>query len=174
MPTIKLPEGGMDRIEYYHPYEYFDRKTLIGKKILDYTFKLQKIVRIKRKLPYDVFHKLYWGSTYWSLTRDSLQYVLDFTKQNKKALRSMKFTICSEEIYFQTILLNSEYIEKTVNDNLRYIDWSSGRYGSPAFLDITDYNKIKQSNKLFARKFHEKYSQELKKMLINKEFSNGI
>jgi len=167
MPSNNLPEGGMDRIEYYHPYELFDRKTLFGEKILDYLFKFQKLVRIKRKLPYDIFHKLYIGSTYWSLTRDSLQYVLDFTKNNENALRRMKYTICSEEIYFQTILLNSEYAEKTENDNLRYIDWNPDRFGYPAFLDITDFNKIRQSNKIFARKFHEKYSQELKKMLIN-------
>jgi hypothetical protein len=78
----------------------------------------------------------------------------------------MKFTFCSEEIYFQTILLNSKYINNIINDNLRYIDWDSGRGGYPAFLDKTDYEKIKHSNKIFARKFHETKSEELKKIIL--------
>jgi hypothetical protein len=49
---------------------------------------------------------------------------------------------------------------------LRYIDWVTRRGGSPAFLDNTDYEKIIISNKIFARKFHEKYSEELKMNLI--------
>jgi hypothetical protein len=49
---------------------------------------------------------------------------------------------------------------------LRYIDWASGRGGNPAFLDNTDYEKIKISNKIFARKFHENYSEELKRKIV--------
>jgi len=158
----------MGRIKYYRPYEIFDFKIKNQKKILDLIFKFQKKLHIERKIPYDIFPKLYGGSTYWSLTRASLEYVLTFTEE-KKALKRMEFTFCPEEMYFQTILLNSKHAEKIINDNLRYIDWTSGRGGFPAFLDSTDYFKIKQSNKIFARKFHEEYSQELKKMLVNSE-----
>ncbi|MDR2683370.1 MAG: hypothetical protein LBB64_05820, partial [Dysgonamonadaceae bacterium] len=71
-----------------------------------------------------------------------------------------------EEIYFQTVLLNSEYAKNIVNDNLRYVSWKNAREESPAFLDNDDYEEIKMSNKLFARKFHEKHSEELKRRLM--------
>jgi len=164
--------GGTNRLEYYQPYEIFDCKSFIGNLLIRILVKTQKIVNIKRKVPYNIFHKLYGGSTYWSLTRDSLQYVLEFTDKNRKALERMRFTYCSEEIYFQSILLNSQYAKNTVNDNLRYVDWITGRGGNPAFLDMTDYEKIKDSNKLFARKFHEKDSEELRKKLIDTNVKN--
>ena len=160
--------GGMDRIEYYRPFEVFNDKSTMDRIILQVLFKTQKILKIKRKLPAGIFQKFYGGNTYWSLTRDSLQYVLDFTNENEKAIKSMNHTFCVEEIYFQTVLLNSKYAFNIVNDNLRYIDWSSERE-RPAFLDATDYEKIKLSNKLFARKFHETNSDKLKQLIINSQ-----
>jgi hypothetical protein len=93
--------------------------------------------------------------------------VVDFTNNNDNVMKRFKYTYVSDEIYFQTVLLNSMIAGDTiVNDNLRYIDWSSKKRGLPAFLDITDYEKIKLSNKIFARKFHEVDSDELKRLLI--------
>lgn len=87
-------------------------------------------------------------------------------------MKTMQFTFCSEEIYFQTVLLNSEHAKNIVNDCLRYIDWSSGRGGYPAFLDVTDYEKIKTSNNIFARKFREQEIKEFECFLTNEVVSN--
>jgi len=164
MPAKFWVYGGFDRIEFFNFYELFDFRKFTGRIIISLTLKIQKILKIKRENTLNkFFKKLYGGSTYWSLTRNSLQYVDDFTDEN--IMNSMKFTFCAEEIYIPTVLLNSEYAGNIVNDNLRYIDWSSGRGGFPAFLDATDYDKIKSSNKIFARKFHEESSEELKKLL---------
>jgi hypothetical protein len=160
-------DGGMDRIEYYNLYEYFNYMKFIGNIFIRIFLKMQRILKIKRKITIcKYFKKLYGGSTYWSLTRNSLQYVLSFTNKNPAVLESMKFTFSAEEIYFQTILVNSEYTENIVNDNLRFIDWDSGNGDSPAFLDETYYEKIKGSNKIFARKFHETNSNRLKKLFL--------
>jgi hypothetical protein len=136
----------------------------MGRIVIKILILIQEKLKIKRKIPYAIFPQLYGGPTWWSLTRNSLQYVLNFTNTHELALKSMRFTFCSEEIYFQTILCNSEYAKDIVNDNLRYIDWNSGR-GGPAFLDITDYDKIKKSNKIFARKFHQNEAEKFKHFL---------
>jgi len=167
MPTKWWAGSGMERIDRYNFYELFDYKKFFGKVIIDLLVKIQKVLKIHRKKTINqFFEKLYGGSTYWSLTRNSLRYVIEFTDENM--INCMKFTFCAEEIYFQTLLLNSKYAGNIVNDNLRYVDWNSGRGGFPAFLDETDYDKIKTSNKLFARKFHENNSEELKKLLTTK------
>jgi len=166
LPSESWVDGGMSRIEYYNFHDLFDYKKKIGRLFIRGIVKIQKILKTKRrKTLKNFFQNLYGGSTYWSLTRSSLQHVIDST--NEKILSSMRFTFCVEEIYFQTVLLNSMFSNNITNDNLRYIDWVSGRGGYPAFLDETDYNIIKSSNKIFARKFHEKNSLELKALLLN-------
>jgi len=163
--------GGIYRFEHYNFFEYFDYKKVTGKLIITFIKDLQKILRIKRKLTIkNFFNVLYGGGTYWSLTRNSLQYVLDFGDKNPEILNSLQFTFCAEELYFQSVLLNSNLHENIVNDNLRYVDWTSGRGGYPAFLDETDYEKIIDTKILFARKFHEISSNGLKNILYYSSF----
>lgn len=84
---------------------------------------------------------------------------------------------CPDEIFFQTIVLNSHYasqykfFERDVlkavgvmrNENkayLHFIDWNPKRE-NPAILDIRNYENIKKSGALFARKLDEERSLEL-------------
>jgi hypothetical protein len=129
--------------------------------------RIQKKLKIKRSYPAS-FPKLYGGSTYWSLTRDTLQQVIDYTRIHPELLRRMKHTFCSEEIYFQTVIMHSPRSGNVVNDNLRYIDWVSERGGRPAFLDASDFPDIRASNTIFARKLDLNNMIELKKYLNSK------
>jgi hypothetical protein len=151
MPRKEWPgNGGMDRIDYYNPYDRFNAKKIV--RWMNFLVLVQKKLGLKRSYP-PGFPKLYGGSTWWSLTRNTLQYVADYTRQNPWLLKRLNYTFCSEEMYFQTVIQHSPYINNVVNDNLRYIDWVSERGGRPAFLDASDFADIIASNKLFARKF---------------------
>ncbi|WP_442844668.1 beta-1,6-N-acetylglucosaminyltransferase [Leeuwenhoekiella sp. H156] len=149
MPAIGWKNGGMDRIQYYNFYDLFDYKksNLWIKRFL----KLQKKLRVKRAIP-DFMGQLYGGNTYWSLSRTTLSFVNQFTKSNPRFLRRFKHTFCAEEIYFQTLIMNSKYRERVINSDLRYMDWQSGRGGFPAVLEEIDFEDIIQSDKLFVRK----------------------
>ncbi|MFC3559911.1 beta-1,6-N-acetylglucosaminyltransferase [Pedobacter jamesrossensis] len=48
--------------------------------------------------------------------------------------------------------MNSDFKNKTNNNNLRYIDWSEGN-AHPKMLKIEDYSNLKSSTMHFARKF---------------------
>lgn len=151
--------GGMDRIEYYNLYDKYDAKNKWGHIIIKQLCTFQKV--IKRKRPYALdLPSLYSGSTWWSLTRETLEYVMEYTSTKPQLLNRMNHTFCSEELYFQTIIMNSYLTKNIVNDNLRYIDWTKGEGGSPAFLSSSDFEDIILSNKLFARKFE--YAEVLK------------
>ena len=54
---------------------------------------------------------------------------------------------------FQTIIMNSPFKDKVVNDNLRYIVWPSAFDSSPINVVKSDFPKLKTSPQLFARKF---------------------
>lgn len=74
-------------------------------------------------------------------------------------------TYCPEELYFQTVLMNSPHAGRVVNDNLRYILWEK-RHGSlPAVLDESDFEPLKASGALFARKLSSPVSSGLMALL---------
>jgi len=165
MPCSMWPgNGGMDRLDYYNFYDILNAKK-VGK-LINLIIRIQKLLKIKRSY-YAGFPKLYGGSTYWSLSRNTLLYIMEYTNSNKAFLDRMQYTFCPEEFYFQTIIMNSPVASNVINDNLRYIDWQSGRGGKPAFLDESDYSLIVSSNKLFARKLDMgERAMALKKQLV--------
>ena len=61
-------------------------------------------------------------------------------------------------MFFHTILLNSPFKHEIVNDNKRYIDFDDSH---PTILTAKDYEKLKRSGKLFARKFEPKVDKEI-------------
>lgn len=153
LPNLDWHYGGMDRLKYFHLYDVLDAKK--HKRLI------RKLVRLQRKLGLDrpqigEFPELYGGSTYWSLTRESLLYVVRYTQDHPKFLKRFQYSFCAEELYFQTLLCNSPLKHKLVNSNLRYIDWTKGRGSTPVVLDLRDYEVLKgQKEVLFARKFDE-------------------
>ena len=152
--------GNMDRIEYYNFYDLWDFKIHQQYEKIKLAIKLQKRLGFKRtiaaKMP-----KLYGGSTYWSLSRECVSYVLEFTQKNKFVLNRFKYTLCAEEFYFQTIIMNSGFATKVANENLRHIDWVARNGNNPAVLDETDFEILKETNAVFARKFDYPQSMDL-------------
>jgi hypothetical protein len=154
---------GMDRIEYYNFYDVWNAKIDNQFEKIAFVIRLQKKLGFKRKIS-SKMPKLYGGSTYWSLSRDCVSYVMEFTKKNRWFFNRFKYTFCAEEFYFQTLIMNSHFADKVVNDNLRYIDWVARNGNNPAILDETDFEKSQDTNAVFARKFD--YPQS--KGLLNK------
>lgn len=151
MPSPKLENGGLERLEYYNFYDLFNAKKY--QYVITGLLMLQKIFNFKRSVK-NPLRQWYGGSFFWSLSRDTLQYVVSFSKENQKFLDRFKYTFCSGEIFFQTIIINSRFRQNVVNDDLRYIDWDSGKGGYPAFLDDDDYESVIKSHNLFARKIN--------------------
>ncbi len=151
LPAKVWENGGMDRLQYYNLYDFIDAK---GKyqKIIHNFIKIQKKVGFKRRLNFGNT-SLHGGSTWWTLNYACCNYVLNFLKENPNFLNKFKYTFCAEELFFQTIILNSPFKNDVVNDNLRYIDWEFRNGNIPAVLDESDFLKLIESKHLFARRF---------------------
>lgn len=147
--------GGWERYNYYNLYDCINVRHGFNWVMNKYARLVQMVCGLKRTPLPGIVH-IYSGSTYWSLTRNALQYVIDFSQQQPQLINRLKHTFCAEELYFQTVLLNSPFKETILNKNLRYIDWSSDREG-PAILNESDVSDIIASSALFARKVDEKY-----------------
>lgn len=160
MPTDNWPNKGKERLGNYNLYDWFDAKVSFQKKIIYAFLEVQWRLNIKRK-PIKEFSTLYGGSTWWTLSADCLNYVIRFLEDHPTFLKKFNFSFCSEEILFQTIIVNSPYNKNLVNDNLRYIQWEERNGSCPAILDETDFENIKKSDALFARKFDKLHSNKL-------------
>jgi hypothetical protein len=150
------------RISYYGFYEILNSKSFLGSKIITAIIVLQRKLGFSRTLPKV---KLYGGSGWWSLSRESVEYVMNYTTRNPMLLKRLRFTFCADEIYFQTVLMNSPFKEKIVNNNLRYIDWTKRNGNFPANLDESDFQALADSDRIFARKFEFPVSVKLKQLI---------
>ncbi len=119
---------------------------------------------IKRKNILDA--EWFFGSNWFALTYDAMLYVLEQVA-SKPYLKYFKNCICPDESFFQTIIGNSEYIHKT-RDYLTYVDWSEGKKNPKVLGGGEDYEKLKSSDKLMARKF-ERVDDCIKKLSESKK-----
>ena len=99
----------------------------------------------------------YKGAEWISITDDFAAYILSMKKKIKKMFR---LTNGSDEIFIQTIGLNSHFKDRIRNFNYRRIDWERG---NPYEFKCSDYEELISSDAFFARKVsynHEPYLVE--------------
>lgn len=105
----------------------------------------------KRRFPTG-FHP-YVGSSYWCLSEECVSYITDFIAQNRAFVAFFRYVDIPDELFFHTLILNSPWREKVINASLTYFDWTNPAAGLPAILGQGDFEKLRHSSKLFARKF---------------------
>lgn len=116
-------------------------------------FRIEKLVNKilpERKFPYDF--EIVGRANWFTLSHESARYVLDFLDKNPRIVRYFKYCWGADEFLFSTILYNSYFKERIV-ENLVYVDWSGPQTGHPKLLGVQDFDKLKTTDKLFARKF---------------------
>ena len=134
--------GGLERIEDWHAITYGRRHLALP---------------LRRKLPHGLAP--FGGGAYWCFARPLVDYVQGFVAANPDYVRFFRHVLIPDEIFFQTLIMNSSLRETVVDDNLRYVDWS--REPAPAILEVSDLDRMLASGKLFARKFDETVDRDV-------------
>lgn len=158
-PAAKHPDR--DRISLFHPWVNSDNQGLFLKALEKSSTIAQKLVHIDRLKDMDII--LGKGANWFSITHDFAQYVLSVYPQWKYIFEQ---SFCADELFLQTILLNSKfknkvYYKKSDDNNkaiMRLIDWHRG---TPYTYRMDDFHLLEQSHMLFARKFDEKIDSEI-------------
>jgi Core-2/I-Branching enzyme len=78
-------------------------------------------------------------------------------------VRFFEHVFVPDELFFQTLVLNSPHRDSVVDANLRYIDWSTTP--GPKVLRTDDLEALLGSGMLFARKFDETVDAEILDLL---------
>jgi hypothetical protein len=142
LPARYWQGGGLDRIESWHV-------RFRGRRL-----RLRPCPRLRLARRFPPALRPFGGSAYWCLSRACVEYVHEFVRAHSSYIRFFRFVDVPDELFFQTILLNSPLGATIVNDDLRYVEWpTQAAAGGPAILGKDDFERIVQSSKLFARKF---------------------
>lgn len=149
------------RIKYYYWLQNLlgRNENKIGSILRKISINLQKICKINRNK--DI--KFQKGTNWFSITDGFARYVVQKKEWIKKVF---KYTYIGDEIFMQTIIISSKfknnlYWKKFDNNTqaiMRLIDWNRG---NPYVFTIDDYEEIKNSNMLFARKFQANVDEEI-------------
>lgn len=159
MPNENWPGDGYNRLTYYGFYDWFNIQSKNGARWINKMIHFQKKIGIKRSIP-NQFRCLYGGSNWMSITKECAQYIVKKKKQHRTFFNNLKHTLAPDECYFHTIILNSRFAEKTINNNFRLIIWEEGA-PSPTTLTEKHWLQITTSDCLIARKFNWDKSKKL-------------
>jgi len=142
-------DGGFDRINHW----YFPKpksKTMLARRYRNLKIRFVNKIAPNRRFPKGFIP--YGGSQWWCLYKDCIEYIDEFTRNNLKFVKFFQHVRIPDELFFQTILMNSPLRESIINQTLTYVDWKSGPL-FPRVLDQSDLSKLNNSGCLYARKF---------------------
>lgn len=145
-----------EAISRYEKYHFTD---------VNFKWKYPLQALVNRVLPtrkFPIYSDLYGGSksSWWTISYDCAKLISHELSHNKKLMRFIKYAWGTDEFVVATIIMNSKFRDSVVNNNLRYIDWSEGN-PNPKLLRMEDFEKIKRSEMLFARKFDTTVDEEI-------------
>ena len=154
LPSEVLVKRGEDRYKVYYPKWMIDRPSNITKRLIRIFYRefilLTKI--FKRNL--NNVENIYFGSQWFSITGECLDHIIRYLDDESNYIKFFNNTIYADEMFFQTIIMNSCLKNNVKNNNLRYIDWADKK-GSPKTLKIQDIKEAIKSECFFARKIED-------------------
>ena len=135
----------LGRVEKYHFTDFSFRGRHQIERVINF-------LTPKRKLPEPL--ELYGKETFWLLSSEVAFYAKDFIMSRPKLQRFMKYTWGCDEFIFHSVILNSKYKDRVVNQNTHYVNWPWPGADRPNFFKADDLDRLLGSDCLFARKFN--------------------
>lgn len=166
------------RRSYVAQNNYFINMWRLHNSVLRKAFKflnsiivaLQKIIGID-KFKYENI-ELCFGQPWWSISEDAAKYIL--SKKEWIVDHFCHNSFGPDEAAIQTVIYNSKYRDTLFIDadgnytNLMKLDFIRGNgLGSPYVWRSVDFDELKDSDKLFARKFDSTVDNEIIELITN-------
>jgi len=154
-----VSESSEGRIKYYHLFRR--HRNILTKILAQIALRVQMLFGVNRLKNKNI--KVQKGCNWFSITGAFAAYIAQASKPLEKIFR---FSYCGDEVFVQTALLNSPfaddvYMKNCGNNHLacaRLIDWQRG---NPYVFKMQDFDLIKNSPAMFARKFDMDVDSEI-------------
>lgn len=141
------------RVRFYYPLVgtriYKNHKAV--KALSEGLALLQRVLRVDRLKNKEL--TIYNGWDWGSITGEFARFLVSREEEIETVFRK---TLCPSELWFHTLAMNSEYRDRIYDihdlkkSSMRYIDWTRG---NPYVWRNEDFDMLKESPYLFARKF---------------------
>lgn len=136
--------GGLshERYQYRHPFNWQKKK-----KLFDWNFKLQKLLKLKRKFPKDLIPHM--GSQWWTLTGKTCQGILELS-QDRQLIKFFKTVWIPDEMYIQTLVAKLVSPDHIANKCLTLYQFNHN--GLPLVYTNGHFHYLTKQPFFFARK----------------------
>ena len=105
------------------------------------------------------------GSSWWALSRQCIVSLLASIEADPRIVRFFRSVACSDELFFQTLVMNSLFRPRVLAQNFRYIQWPTMGARNPQVLTAADFAPIAAANAHFCRKLESHASAALMPLL---------
>jgi core-2/I-Branching enzyme len=144
--------GYLDRVKYYWFIDSLGRGIKERHTLAHEMVRVQRILGVSRVRPEMVFQK---GTNRFSITDNLARYVIS---QKDLIQNSYRHTLCCDEVFLQTLIVNSSFVDNLywrkfdddIRSIMRLIRWKNG---TPHTFTIEDLDDLMVSEMLFALKF---------------------
>jgi hypothetical protein len=101
------------------------------------------------------------GSSWWALSRGCVAMLLERVARDPSLRRFFSTVLCPDEMFFQTLVMNSPWRARVLGQNFRHIQWPAHGSRNPKILDESDFADIAAARAHFCRKLDSHASAEL-------------
>jgi hypothetical protein len=105
------------------------------------------------------------GSSWWTLSRDCVKAIVVQVRDDPAIVRFFRTVSCPDELFFQTLVMNSPFRDRVLSNNFRHIQWQASGARNPKVLDAADFEAIRASPAHFCRKLEPAASAALLPLL---------
>ncbi len=150
----EISEASLAKVKYSH--RFYGKAGSVRDILGALETKGQRLFGVDRTKHYGeiVFQK---GRNWFSITHGLAKLV---TEKEAWIREVFAHSLCGDELFLQTVARNSEFADQICNPNTmpevadtRLIDWARGSHNNPYVFRETDFDELKKSKALFARKF---------------------
>ena len=146
-----VQEKYVDRLRYHSFFQ--DSGNSFLQAIDKVVRQLERTIKLDRTKSNNISYQ-YW-TNWFSITHDFAEWIV---KREPEIKQIFKYTRCGDELFIQTMLVNSPYanqVPKYAYDDdyrscCRFIDWKRGK---PYVFRMDNFDELLNSPFLFARKF---------------------
>jgi hypothetical protein len=136
--------------DYRYRYFYPEGSTRLARLACALAKRLMRAAGLARRLPDGL--QPWGGSSWWALSRACVAMLLEQVERKPGLLRFFRRVACPDEMFFQTLVMNSPFRERVLGSNLRYVQWPEHGARNPEVLDEGDFERVAASDAHFCRK----------------------
>lgn len=155
---LREGEGGWPA-NFRYEYFYTDGGDRLARLACGTANRLLRLAGATRKLPGGM--EPWGGSSWWALSRGCIVELLARVEREPRLSRFFRTVQCPDEIFFQTLIMNSPRRERVLGRNFRHIQWPEQGAPNPKVLDEHDFDRIAAARAHFCRKLDSQASERL-------------